>query len=421
MKRQLIWMALVCLLLGGCAWQSGGTGETAGPAQSLPALPEDSTPAPTETEPPEPVVATLAVCGDVMSHMPQTNDALTADGDYDYGPCLQYIAPWLQQADYAVANLETVLGGGPYHGFPLFNSPDGLAYSLKEAGIDLLSTANNHCMDQGYDGLCRTLDVLDEAGLSHVGTWRTQEEAEESTVVVADVGGISVAFLSYTYSTNGLPVASDKDFSVSRFNLDYMTTVNTLDEEKVASDLEKAKALDPDLIAVMIHWGIEYRTSATAYQEEVADFLFDHGADLVLGGHPHVMEPMETRELADGRTGFLCYSLGNFMSAQYDQYTDTTAVLMLELTKDAVTGETSVTGVSYVPLLMVNRGKGSDPRFLLMDAPRAMAEYEAGGSEYVTASVYDRLRQAREDCAQLLGMGRELTPEDFPDTAAPAA
>lgn len=387
---------------------------------ALPPAPEPTAlPAPPESEPtpepePEPVTATLVVCGDAMSHMPQTNDAYDKEtGDYRYDDCLSYVAPWITGADYAVVNLETVLGGGPYHGFPLFNSPDGLAHSLKRAGFDLVSTANNHCMDQGYDGLVRTLDILDDAGLRHVGTYRTQEEADQDRgVVVADVGGLSVAFLAYTYSTNGVPVKTAYDFSVSRFNVDYMTHVSDLDEDKVSADLEAARALEPDLIAVLIHWGNEYHTSPSAYQKEVADFLFDHGADLVLGGHPHVMQPMELRELPDGRTGFLAYSLGNFISAQSDRYTDTTAVLRLELTKDPATQRTRVTDVSYVPCLMVNRGKGTDPRFLLMDAPRAMAEFEAGTSEYVTQRVYDRLAQAREDCQALLGMGRELTAPD---------
>ena len=398
MKRFcLLCLLLSALLLSGC---SGPT------AQSTPAPTVTPTPAPTPTPEPSPITATLTICGDTMSHMPQTNDAYDAQtGEYDYTPSLQYVKPWIQAADYAVANLETTLSGGPnYSGYPAFNSPDALAYALKDAGFDLLSTANNHSLDKRFAGLSRTLDVLDEVGLAHVGTYRTQEEYDaNSGIVVADVGGISVAFLSYTYGTNAIPVSEGKEFSINLFNTDYMTTLSTPDTAKIQREMAAARALDTDLIAVIIHWGVEYRTVQNSYQEQMADLLFSEGADLVLGGHPHVLQPMELRQLEDGRTGFICYSLGNFISAQRDEYTDTTVVLNLELTKDPGTGETSVTGVSYVPCLMLNRGSGASPRFLLLDAWRAMEEYESGQSEYVTSSVYQRLQKAVADCHDILG------------------
>ena len=201
MKKKLtILLLALALLLSGCApaqpAESGGAASSQPPAASQ--SPDQSRPE--EPEPaPEPTVSHLMVAGDVMSHMPITNDAyVEADGTYDYSHMLQFAARQLEQADYAVANLETVLAGGPdYSGFPAFNSPDELAYDVKEAGFDLLSTANNHTRDRGMDGIYRTLDVLDQAGLAHVGTYRSQEERDEhSGIYVADVGGISVAFLS---------------------------------------------------------------------------------------------------------------------------------------------------------------------------------------------------------------------------------
>lgn len=371
-------------------------------------------PTPEPTPEPEPIVATLSVCGDVMSHMPQTNAAYNAEtGEYDYTECLKYAKEWLIDTDYAVANLETTLGGEPYSGYPMFSTPDGLAYSLKEIGIDLLSTANNHCMDTGFSGLCRTLDTLDAAGLAHVGTYRSQEEFDASGgIVVADAGGISVAFLSYTYGTNGLPVSSENSFSVNLFNTDYLTTICTPDEEKLSRELEAAKALDTDLIAVMIHWGLEYHTSPSYYQEEVADFLISNGADIILGGHPHVCQPMGFRQVEqdDGsvKTGFVIFSLGNFISGQSPyslengEYTDTTAIVNLELTKDPVTGECSVTDVTYVPFLMLNRYT-TENRYYLVDAFRGISDYEAGDTSIVTSAVYDRLVKAVDDCRDILG------------------
>lgn len=394
-NRTLIVAALVMVLLCvgliflGLRHENAGGGS---PGQS------QTTDGDTQSQAQQDITATLAVCGDIMSHLPQTNDAYDAATDtYSYLPCFQYAKAWTESADYTVGNLETTLNGPPYSGYPQFCAPDALAYNLKSIGFDLVTTANNHCMDKGYNGLSRTLDVLDQAELKHVGTYRTQAEFDENHgVVVADVGGISVAFLGYTYGTNGIPVAADKDFSLNRFNVDYTGDCVTLDQEKLSSELAYAESLNPDLIAVMIHWGIEYQTTQNAYQEQVADFLISHGADVILGSHSHVPQPMGTRTvtLDDGstRTGFVAYSLGNFVSNQSPatvnvNYTDTTAILRLELTKNGQTQETTVTDVSYVPMLVLNRGTGVQDQYLILDVNALIADYDKAGTPPQTTSA----------------------------------
>jgi len=331
-----------------------------------------------------------------MSHMPITNDAWNGES-YDYARIMAAARPYVERADYAVANLETTLAQGNYSGYPQFRSPDALAYGLKETGFDLLLTANNHCMDAGYSGLCRTLDVLDEAGLAHVGTSRRQEEADNG-VILAGVGDISVAFLGYTYGTNAIPLSKDAPWSVNLFNTDYLTTLCSPDTQRLLGDLEKAKALQADLIAVMIHWGSEYQTRHNAYQERIADLLIANGADLVLGGHSHVLQPLELRTVVseDGqvRQGFVCYSLGNFISSQTKDLTDITAVLTLTLRRDAGTGQTGVAGWTYAPMRMMKREQGPE-RYALADAG-ADAEDE-------------KLRQAAETCLEILGPERPET------------
>ena len=379
---------------GGPAQAQGADIDQTQDAEEPPEAPAEPAP------PPEPTVSTLVVCGDVMSHMPVTNDAWDAEtSSYDYRHILQEAKPLISGADYAVANLETTFAGGPnYSGYPNFNSPDALADGLLDAGFDLLLTANNHCMDKGFSGLCRTLDVLDETGLAHVGTSRTEEEFE-SNIAVADVGGISVAFLGFTYGTNGIPLSKDAPYSVNLFNTDYLTNLSSLDEERLLSALDQAKSLDTDLIAVMIHWGIEYKTKQNSYQERIAQFLFDHGADIVLGGHPHVLQPMELRTLErDGaeRQGFVCYSLGNFISSQVYDLTDTTVILELELTRDNETGVAQVTNYTYTPMLMLNRGSGASERFVLLDAHKALASGEDSGAA-------KKCRQAVDSCRSILG------------------
>lgn len=392
-KKKLL-ILLLALSLTGCA------AEEENPAVSEPAPERPVVEEPVIEPEPQPIVSTLVVCGDTMSHMPVTNDAWdAATGIYEYSRIMAAAEPYIAGVDYAVANLETTLSGGPkYSGFPAFNSPDDLAAELKEVGFDLLLTANNHSLDKGNSGVCRTLDVLDEVGLAHVGTSRTEEEYGNN-VVVADVGGISVAFLGYTYGTNGIPLPQSAPYAVNVYNNDYLTTLSDPNEEKPLDDLEAAKALDTDLVAVMIHWGVEYQTSANHFQQEMADFLFENGADLVLGGHAHVLQPMELRTIIrDGeeKQGFLCYSLGNFISAQNDPLTDTTVVVTLELTKDPVTGKTEVTDCVWQPMLMLDRESGPN-RYELLDVYKELEHTD------LTPAMEDKLTQAAEDCRTILG------------------
>ena len=354
---------------------------------------------PAPPPPPEPTEASLAVCGDAMSHMPTTNDAWNGER-YDYARIMAAAKPYVQTADYAVVNLETTLSGGPpYSGYPAFNSPDDMAADLKALGFDLCLTANNHSLDRGFSGLSRTLDVLDGAGLRHVGTSRTQEEYDRN-FVLADVGGVSVAFLGYTYGTNGIPIPKKHPYAINVFNTDYLTSLSSPDYARLAADLEAARAQDPDLIAVMIHWGLEYKTKENQYQDQLADFLFENGADIILGGHSHVPQPMELRTLddEDGGThqGFVCYSLGNFISSQTKPRTNTTAVLTLTLTRDNETGETQVTDYAYAPMYMLHRPSGPR-RFELLDVRAAL---DAGKAD---PALEQRLTQALEDCRSIFG------------------
>ena len=422
MRRHLLAVTLALALLFSLCACSQANSET--PTQDLPTQspPAEATPAPTPeptlepTPEPLPIVSHLMVAGDIMSHMPVTNDAyVAASGEYDYTHMLTDAARQLAQADYAVANLETVLAGGPdYSGYPRFNSPDALAWNVRDAGFDLLSTANNHTRDRGMAGVYRTLDVLDEAGIAHVGTYRSQEERDENSgIYVADVGGISVAFLCYTYGLNGYRLPEDQMYAVNLFNTDYYTTLSNPDYDLLTADLEAARALDADLIAVIIHWGNEYRDAPNTHQTKLAKFLVEQGADLVLGGHPHVLEPYETVTVTgwDGeeREGFVCYSLGNFISNQnFDDAkrniaVKTTAVLDLELTRTP-DGETAVTAVTYTPYFMLHRNSAApgDRRYLV-NIHQAMAAYEAGDTSLISAGAYKDLQSALEHCHSILG------------------
>lgn len=327
---------------------------------------------------------------------------------------LRYAKPWVEQADLAVANLETTFSGGPnYSGYPAFNTPDALGYALKDMGFDLLSTTNNHSLDKGYSGLSRTLDVLDEIGLPHVGTYRTQEERDENN---GHRGGRLRRHLDCLF---GLHVRHQRHSRPLGQGVLHQPVQHRLHHYHVHTGHRPAGGRHGrrpeaglDLIAVVMHWGIEYQLKPNAYQETMAETMIDLGADLVLGGHPHVLEPYEFVTTEAGNTGFVCYSLGNFISSQTYEYTNTTVLLNLELKKDLVTGETTVENISYVPFYMLNKGqKINGERMVLLDVYAAMAEYESGDQTTVTDSIYQKLQKALSDCHTILGAEGDLQAE----------
>lgn len=368
-------------------------------------------PAPEIAEPVEPVaqdtVATLCVAGDLVIHMPIINEAYdSVSGQHDFTYLFEQVRPYYEQADYAVACLETTFNGPPYSGYPQFCAPDKLAHDLKTVGFDLLSTVGNHSLDTWHDGLVRTLDVLDEAGMDHVGTYRTQEESD--TVKVVDVGGIRLAMLGYTYGTNGLPLG-EHPYSVNVYTTDYLTNYSQVDYDRIAADLARAKQTDADAIAVFMHWGQEYSRTPSDQQRELADFLFENGATLVLGGHVHVPQPMELRQLPDGRTGYLCYCLGNFISNQHDPYTNLTAAVNLELTKDGETGEVTVSACEYIPMYMLHPDASNEGCYRLLDIKRTMQDYENGDTSIIGETGYQNLKQGLADLHTIFGTEETLS------------
>lgn len=249
--------------------------------------------------------ATLLFVGDAMQHQDQLDIAKQLGGDkYDYTGCFTLIAPTIQKADYAIVNLEVPLGGGKggYTGFPCFSAPDDFAVALKDAGFDLFLTANNHTLDRSDYGLRRTLDVLDSLKVDHTGTYKNVAQRAELVPFIKEINGIKIAFLNYTYGTNGL-VARDG------------AEVALLDKAKIAEEMKAARDAGAELLVVMPHWGVEYVLTENEYQRNYAQFMIDEGADLIIGGHPHVIQPMKVvRSEKYDKDVLVVYSLGNFIS-----------------------------------------------------------------------------------------------------------
>lgn len=268
-----------------------------------------------------PQKATLVFAGDAMQHKSQLDNARRAGGGWDYSECFAEVSPWIKAADYAIVNLETTLGEKGFTGYPCFCSPDAFAEALKEAGFDLFLNANNHTLDRRDRGLKRTLTVLDSIGADHIGTYRNRDERKQRMPFVKEVNGFRIAFLNYTYGTNGLKVSGD-------------AVVDYIDREVIASDIKNARQAGAEIIVVIPHWGTEYRLLPDSYQKYYANFLSDAGADIVMGGHPHVIEPMEMRTDANGRKQLLVYSLGNFISGMRTTDTRGGALAKVVLSRD---------------------------------------------------------------------------------------
>lgn len=248
----------------------------------------------------------LTFVGDAMQHSPQISAALTSAGTYDYSRCFPHVARDIADVDYAVVNLECPLGGKPYAGYPAFSAPDEYAAALRDVGFDLVLTANNHCLDRRDAGLRRTCVTLDSLGIPHIGTYANRAERERALPFITTIKGIRFGFLSYTYGTNGIPVQGD-------------AVVDLIDRKLIARDIEAARAAGAQVMCVCLHWGIEYVLQPVASQRDLADWLVEQGVDLIIGGHPHVVEPMEMRHSkAYDKDVLLVYSLGNFISNQRD-------------------------------------------------------------------------------------------------------
>lgn len=287
--------------------------------------------------------------GDIMCHNTQYMDAYN-NGKYDFSYVFKDIENYIKNADISIGNLETTFAGAErgYSSYPTFNTPEALATDIKELGVDVLSTANNHSLDKGYSGLVKTIEKLDEIGIKHTGTYNSEEASQE--ILYLEKNGIKLAFLSYTYGTNGIPVPKGKEYCI-----------NLISDKKIISDLEKAKQKDPDVIVVNMHWGVEYQTSPNKEQERLANLLFKNGVDIILGSHPHVLQQMEKREiqLQDGtkKEGFIIYSLGNFISGQVKENTKESIILNMNIVKNGKTGRISINNINYVPIHMAKNNK----------------------------------------------------------------
>jgi poly-gamma-glutamate synthesis protein (capsule biosynthesis protein) len=275
---------------------------------------------PVETEPYITATASVGVSGDILLHTGLHASAKNGS-EYDFSDMFKFIEEYYNRYDFMVANLEVPLAGKDkgYSGYPLFNSPDAIATDMKEAGMDMVLTANNHAIDKGHDGLIRTQEVLTEAGLQYLGTQMSEDAPD---YIVQDINGIQVGMVCYTYETGdtkeGLKTLNGN--VVPKKSTDLVTSFNPkqLDEfyAEVVETLHQMRDAGAEVTMLFIHWGNEYELKQNKTQTAIAQQLCELGVDVIVGGHPHVIQPFEVLVSSTGHETYCIYSVGNALSNQ---------------------------------------------------------------------------------------------------------
>lgn len=335
---------------------------------------------------------TLLFIGDIMGHDSQIESAKVPGVDrYDYDPVFQEVAGIIRKADFAIANLEVTLAGKPYTGYPAFSSPDDLAVACKNAGIDVLVTANNHACDKGLRGITRTIRVLDSLKIMHTGTFSDSSHREKSNLLILRKGNFRIGILNYTYGTNEIPTPAP-------------AWVNRMDTVVMAKDIRDSRGMLLDELIVFLHWGKEYENHPSANQEEMAAFLRRQGVRIIIGSHPHVLQRMERN---DGQ--FIAYSLGNYVSAQRTSGRDGGAMVSLSFRNSGEKLTLAQAGY-YLTWVHVDNQDPARPRYQILP----VAETEIRGDGPADPSAAEAMKRFARDARSLLNRENRFVDEIRP-------
>ena len=250
--------------------------------------------------------ARIMANGDLLYHDIIYISAKKSDGTYDFHDNFEYVKPWLKQADLVLGDFEGTVNKDHYlAGYPLFNAPGEVMDAIKDAGYQVLDLAHNHILDSQIEGVVSTADAIEKAGMTPVGVY-THESRDKAPLLIKEVNGIKVAILAYSYGFNGIEQSISQE--------DYNRYLSDLDEDKMKAEIERAEK-EADITIIMPQMGVEYQIEPTEEQKKLYHKMIDWGADIIFGGHPHVVEPAETVE-KDGDKKLIIYSMGNFISNQ---------------------------------------------------------------------------------------------------------
>lgn len=364
-----------------------------------------------DTRPTEGVgVATVSAVGDIYLTDEMLADARRPNGSYDFSAQFSDVCASLAVADITIGNFEGNFCGAPY-GKSAGSYPDEFAAALSSVGFNLLQTANSYSIFSGLSGLQRTKTVIEENGMTAVGTYFDSDDRAENPVVIREVNGVRIAFVAFTKGFGGLGLPENAANCVDLLYKDYTTDYSELDTAAIDAVLNTAKQEKPDVIIASLHWGSENIRSADERQEEAADYLFRNGVDVILGSHSHLVGTVEKRTvtLAGGATKdvVLAYSLGDFCAAGKGAC-NASLILNLEFTRDHASGTTAITGVSYTPVAAIDRGSKESDRYAVIDIDNALMLYESNYYDRISTDLYQTLLEKRQSLIL------RLTPDKTP-------
>lgn len=331
---------------------------------------------------------TISLVGDLMCHSPQMDYARTGKDSFNFKPAFREVKKFLSSSDITIGNLETTIAGkeNRYSGYPLFNSPDEYLDAIKDAGFDILLTANNHSIDRGKKGVIRTIEKIHSLGMSSIGTFTSQHDRD--SIRVFEINGIKISLLAYTYGLNGNYISKNEKF-----------LVNLIDTNLIKSDITNVRGKNADVVLVYFHFGGEYQRKPNAYQKEIVKCAINSGADLIIGSHPHVIQPIEnfTSEKNKIGEGIIAYSLGNFFSNQRWRYSDAGVILNISLRKNFSNGQVLLSNVSFLPT-WIFKGKIEDKNeFVILQADTLVSQ----PPKFLDKTNREKLLQSYDDTKKM--------------------
>ncbi|MFH1195877.1 MAG: CapA family protein [bacterium] len=322
-------------------------------------------------------IVTISAVGDLMCHSPQFQSAQIAKDSFDFRSVYSEIKSYLSSADITIGNLETTISDkGNYSGYPAFKSPKQYLEALKDTGFDFLFTSNNHSLDKGEQGILNTITFANEFGLQSTGTFNSTRYRD--SVRLVNVNGIKIALLSYSYGTNGRPIPKGKNY-----------LINLIDTTLICDDITRAESLSPDLVVVYFHFGEEYQREPNSFQKMITEKTIEFGADIILASHPHVIQPVSFFKATSGRidSGFIAYSLGNFISNQQWRYSDAGVILNFTVLRDLKNNNLKLGEIKFLPT-WVYKGNIDD----ILQYKILPSECGFSDSLYSYLSANDRMR-----------------------------
>lgn len=321
------------------------------------------------------VIIKMAAVGDILCGEEMLRDGYNNETEkYDFSHMFSNISGYIKNADIVMGTMETGIANKEYNDE---NAPIEFAEAVKNSGVNFVTIAHNHSLDNGVDGIKETKDNLKKIGFDVVGDKIEQSNA----VIIKETKNTKIAYLTYTCFMNNETQRTKNE----------LDCINMYSNKQAKEDIEYARKKGAEFICVMIHWGDPMSERVTNEQKEIADFLVDNGVNIIIGSHPSVVQPMEVKQNKDGDNVFIAYSIGTYISTLYSEESKTELILNIELRKNGKDGKVYLNKVNYVPIYMLDKGSEEENRFCLIDMKQVATYYSEGNKEVITREVYDKL------------------------------